>query len=66
MKKQKHNVHGEATASAPRGKDRGYVGMVCEHVARGVCATYPSLDNAHADDTCKTEGEKNGSVVGCL
>lgn len=26
MKKQKHNVHGEATASAPRGKGRGYVG----------------------------------------
>ena len=48
MKKQKHNVHGEATASAPRGKGRGYVGMVCEHVARGVCATYPSHDNAHA------------------
>ena len=43
MKKQKHNVHGEATASAPRGKGRGYVGMVCEHVARGVCATYPKV-----------------------
>lgn len=65
MKKQRHNVHGEATASAPRGKDRGYVGMVCEHVTRGVSVAYPSHDSAHADGTCKTEGEKNGSVVGC-
>ena len=65
MKEQKHNVHGEATASAPRGKGCGYVGMVCEHAEGGVCVAYPGYDSAHTDDVCKTEGEKNGSVVGC-